>query len=157
MAAVPLADTPVGVDPAAWMAACAAVRAYCGWHVAPIATETVTLDGRGARRYFLPTLRLHSLNTLTVDGLVVMNAEWSEMGEVRGVYSHRLRGIVAEITHGFESCPADILSVLGDIVVAAGREGASAVASGTHSVRFEAALSERHRTMLDQYRLVSVA
>ena len=43
-----------GVDPAAQ----AAVRAYCGWHIAPSLSETLVLDGTGARAFILPTLHL---------------------------------------------------------------------------------------------------
>ena len=36
----------------------AAIRSYCGWHVAPIVEETMTLDYDGGGILTLPTLRL---------------------------------------------------------------------------------------------------
>lgn len=158
MTDVVLADLPDGVDGAAWLSACAAVRSYCGWHVAPLVTETVTLDGRGRCSAFLPTLRLVDLVSITADGSAVGDPEWSSMGEVRGAYSSKLRGIVAEIVHGYEECPADVLKVLREMVAAADRGGVSSVTSGQHQVSFETSSPDsRQRAILDGYRLVSVA
>jgi hypothetical protein len=42
-------------------AAEAAVRAYCGWHIAPAVIEDVVLDGSGTRSLFLRTLRLRDV------------------------------------------------------------------------------------------------
>ena len=39
--------TSVSVTPI--QAAEGAVRRYCGWHIAPVATETLVLDGTGTR------------------------------------------------------------------------------------------------------------
>lgn len=57
------------VDPAFWLrAANAAVRRECGWHVAPVITETLTLDGRGGTRLLLPSLRVHAVIRVLNDG-----------------------------------------------------------------------------------------
>lgn len=42
-------------------AATAAARAYCGWHVTPVLSETLLLDGPGNRSLFLPSLRVVSI------------------------------------------------------------------------------------------------
>ncbi|HQV83153.1 MAG TPA: hypothetical protein PLX57_08610 [Ornithinibacter sp.] len=158
MTDVVLADLPDGVDEAAWLSACATVRAYCGWHVAPLVTETVTLDGRGRCSYFLPTLRLVDLVSLAADGVAVDDPEWSSMGEVRGVHSNKLRGIVAEIVHGLEECPADVLKVLHEMAAAGDRDGVTSVTSGQHQVSFETgAPTSRQRAALNRYRLVGIA
>lgn len=47
-------------------AAQAAVRRYCGWHVSPILQTTLTLDGNGRRELWLPSLKIVSINSLTV-------------------------------------------------------------------------------------------
>ncbi|GAB3889498.1 hypothetical protein [Terrabacter terrigena] len=107
-----LADTPDGVDADAWTAACAAVRAYCGWHVAPSFTESVTLDGPGTGVLLLPTLHLTALADVTNDGAAVSDPEWSQAGMVRGSWTGRYRGITATMTHGYETCPGEILGVL---------------------------------------------
>lgn len=162
MVDVPLAPAPEGVDDDAWAAACAAVRAYCGWHVAPVVTETVTLDGRGRASYFLPTLRLVDLVSVAADGAAVVDPEWSVMGEVRGVYSDLLRGIVAVMEHGYADCPFEVLTVLRELSDSGVPSGATSIAAGPYKVSFgstgtsDAALLPAQRSALDAYRIVQV-
>ena len=60
------------VDPAFWMrAAQAAVRRECGWHVAPVITETLVLDGQGGKLLLLPTLRIVSVTKVVNAGVDV--------------------------------------------------------------------------------------
>jgi hypothetical protein len=112
----PLAAPPSGVDEDAWDAACAAVRAYCGWHVAPSVTEDLTVNGSGSNFQNLPTLHLTALNTLTEDGTLLdpSGFEWSDNGQLwRGQpWTGHFRGIVANITHGYDTCPPEIVGVL---------------------------------------------
>ena len=112
MVDVSLAPAPVGVDQDAWDAACSAVRAYCGWHVAPSVTETVILDGSGSSVQMLPSLHVTDLTSITNDGTLVTDPEWSEAGMVRGCWTGRFRGVTVQMTHGYDECPAEILGVL---------------------------------------------
>jgi hypothetical protein len=112
MVDVPLAAPPEGVDAVAWSAACEAARAYCGWHIAPSVTETVTVDGPGGSILMLPTLHLTDVASITNDGTAVTDPEWSEAGMVRGSWSCRFRGVEVTMTHGYDSCPPEILGVL---------------------------------------------
>lgn len=114
MAAAPLADAPTGVDQEAWDAACAAVRSYCGWHVAPALDDTVTVDGSGSQFVMLPTLRINSISEVTEDASAVTSYEWSESGQLwrSSPWSGHFRGITVAMNHGYEECPADILGVL---------------------------------------------
>jgi hypothetical protein len=74
---------PAGVDEDAWAATVAEVRAFCGWHIAPEVTETLTLDGPGGYVLVLPTLHLVDLVSVTNDGTAVTDpastgtSEWS--------------------------------------------------------------------------------
>ena len=69
-----------------------------------------------------------------------------------------MRGIVAEITHGYEEWPADLTSVALDMIAVDGAlNGVSAVTSGPHQVRYEAPLSSRQAAVLDRYALVALA
>src|SRR5690606_21826214 len=82
--------------------ATAAIRRYCGWHVAPVVTEEVILDGPGGRLLSFPTLRLVSIGALSEDGeaAVVADLEWSELGNVRkrcGRWTDCFRGVTATI------------------------------------------------------------
>lgn len=160
MAGVQLAPTPPGVDEGAWASACAAVRAYCRWHVAPAVTEALTLDGPGGDLMFLPTLRLTDLTSITNDGDVVSSPEWSTSGMVRGAgcWTSKFRGVVAEVTHGYDECPAEVLTVVAEMVASAGRSGVSSVTNHDHQVQFDASmLDRRQRSLLDPYRLVWVS
>ncbi len=54
-------------------AALARARRYCGWHVSPVRTETITVD-RPANNHpylILPTLKIVSLNSITVNDVPV--------------------------------------------------------------------------------------
>lgn len=153
----PLAAAPTGVDADAWTAACAAVRAYCGWHIAPPVTEDVTVDGSGGSIQLLPTLHMTALTSITNDGAVVTDPEWSEAGMVRGSWTSKFRGVTANMTHGFAACPPEIMTVLRAIVASASQGGASSVTSGPHQVQFEQALNSQQRATLDLYRMVTIA
>lgn len=97
------ATLPEGHDADAVDVASAVVRAYCGWHIAPVLTTDVVCDGPGSTTLILPTLRLQSINSCTVsgppdDGIaptvvdLATEVEWSEAGVVRGPFrTKRLR------------------------------------------------------------------
>ena len=100
-------------------AALAAARRYCGWHVTPVVTETVTLDGTGGRLLALPTLRLVSIESLNENGETVdpETLEWSTRGLVlkAGAWTDRLSGITATIEHGFDEAADFDSAVLSSI------------------------------------------
>lgn len=131
----PLAPAPAGVDEAAWGAACGALRSYCGWHVAPSVTEEITVDGPGSLELMLPTMRLTDLQSVIEDGKSVDGLEWSAAGMVRkgARWSSRYRSIVATMTHGWDSCPDDLLGVLTE---AASRGVGGSTYSQVGQVRF---------------------
>lgn len=135
----PLAPAPAGVDPEAWGAACAALRMYCGWHVAPVITEDVLLDGPGAFELMLPTMRLMDLASVTESGVAITDPEWSAKGMVRKGgswatrWTNRYRSITATMTHGYDSCPDDLIGVLTE---AASRGVGGSVFSQVGQVRY---------------------
>lgn len=148
-------------------AAEAAVRAYCGWHIAPSVIENLVLDGSGTRSLFLKTLHLRNVVSAEVSGEVVdvSTLEWSEAGFVRapGIFPDRLRSVKLTIEHGFDAVP-DVAQIIRDI---AGRADASqsyvvreqAGAVGINSsmvapgVSGGVVLMDHERRMLDKYRL----
>ena len=79
----PLADLPVGTDEAAWLAACDAVRGYCEWHIAPSVTETLTLDGPGGSVLHLPSAHVTAVASVTNDGAVIADPQWSASSSSR--------------------------------------------------------------------------
>ena len=157
----PLAPAPAGVDPSAWAAACGAVRGYCGWHIAPSVSETVTVDGPGGSLLLLPTLHLTDLTDVTNDGTAVTDPEWSEAGMVRGSWTSKFRGVKATLTHGYETCPAEVLAVVTDMAKSAVLMGAANVQAGPYSMSplphaaqaGAVGMSDLQRAVLDRYKL----
>lgn len=135
----PLASVPEGVAPEDFYAACAAVRAYCGWHIAPSVTETVTVDGSGGFTQFIPTLHLTDVASIANDGTALTTPEWSEFGMIRfSSYPYgwtcKFRGVVATITHGYDQCPTEILPILTRMARNAGGRQASSESAGGETV-----------------------
>ena len=63
-------------------AASAAIRNFCGWHVAPSASCRAVLDVDGKRSLWLPTRCLTSVTSVTVRGQEVTSYQWSRLGQV---------------------------------------------------------------------------
>lgn len=82
-----------------------AVRNYCGWHIAPIITETLILDGSGAETLFIPTMKIVSIQE-AINGRRALDPttlEWSSDGYLRNGgqrWTERLRGVSITLTHG---------------------------------------------------------
>lgn len=151
--AYPIPDAPAGIDPAQWASAVGAIRDYCGWHIAPEVEETLTVDGPGGHLLVLPTQHVVSVASITNDGTVVTDPEWSASGLVRGGWSSRFRGVVVTMKHGFEEWPAELAAAAQDMVAIAGRDGVTSVtSSGGHQVSWEGQ-AEQHAAALDRYRL----
>lgn len=104
-------------------AATAAVRAYCGWHVTPVVTESITVDVEGCT-VLLPSLHVLDLEALKVDGEDVPRGdgyEWSQTGTLRVHAKRGFRKLEITMTHGYKSAP----DVAGVILAAAARYIAS--------------------------------
>lgn len=161
----PLAAAPAGLDPAAWDAACRAVRTYCGWHVAPSVTQTLVLDGPGGSLLMLPSLLVTDVAEVKNAGTVVADPEWSAAGMVRAHrWTTRFRGVEVTLTHGYEECPEDVLAVLTHMAEqskALKQTGPAGMqVAGPFTMQVSAAalagavgLSGQHRGVLDKYRL----
>lgn len=65
--------------------AVAAIEDYCGWHVAPVREETVEVESDGSGVVFLPTLRIESISSVTVNDepVTVERGDWSRVGRLR--------------------------------------------------------------------------
>lgn len=143
-----LPDLFEGVDPVAQ----SVIRGYCGWHIAPAVTETVTVDGSGGTIQSLPTLHLTAL-TITNDGRPVADPEWSEVGVVRGNWTSKFRGVEATMTHGYEECPAEVRAVAARLVAAEkmAAAGGGSVRVGQVQVTAAKAATSRLDTTGDSY------
>lgn len=118
----PIADivpATTQVDAAFWMrAAQGAIRRECGWHVAPIITETLVVDGSGGTELLLPSLRILELVEVLNDGQdVTEHVKFSPDSGIIGLrsgWSCELGGVSVRLLHGYE--PAEVPDVAGLIV-----------------------------------------
>lgn len=99
-------------------AAAESVRAYCGWHVTPVRTETLVVDDDGTGTVLLPSGRVTDVLSVARDGAALDLAEvqWNEDGVLRfpaRCGRGRLRGLAVEVTHGYTE--AEAAAVLGVI------------------------------------------
>lgn len=107
-------------DPQAHLdAALAAIRAYVGWHIAPVRTETVAVDiPPWSRGVGLPTLCLLAVVPVDQDGIpfdLEPALEWTRSGlvtwpcDLAGTY-YDARPTTAwlTITHGYPALPAEV-------------------------------------------------
>lgn len=119
-----------GDDAAALAAAQAEIVNFCRWHICPVVTEDLVVDGTGTTVQTLPTLKLTAVNTLTEKRMPFGSAlvalvpdvdfEWSENGTLvknpfaagcLTSWTPRRRGILANITHGYAALSADVRAV----------------------------------------------
>lgn len=105
-------------------AATAMVRSYCGWHLTPPRTETVTVRSTGSACYLLPSLYVTAIAAVSYgpDLLVpVLDYSWSTFGVVdllpNGPYFSNLVAasgpvdIAVTFTHGLDAVP-DVAAVI---------------------------------------------
>jgi hypothetical protein len=116
------------VAPAPTDQAVAAVRSYCGWHIAPSRTETLTLDGPGGNVLCLPSLHVTDVLSVTEDENLLdpaLDYNWSEAGVLRrswatgywsgysgSWWSCAMRGIRVELTHGYDEWPVELAGII---------------------------------------------
>lgn len=151
--------------------ASAAIRRFCGWHVAPQINETVTLDGEGGRVLSLRTKHLAVVHSVTARG-VAYGADsygWSEIGNIElysGCFPHRYRSIAVEMEHGYDLADVeDVKQIVKQVCAAAisspmgaTREQAGAVsvqwATTAPNVAGGLSLLQRDLDVLSRFRLI---
>jgi hypothetical protein len=121
-------------------AAVATVREEAGWHIAPVITETVTLDGPASGILMLPTRRVTAILSVTDDGVLVDPTEFylREGGYLQRRYSRwGGRKMTVEFTHGFDACPDTLLPIIAERARTLARGGVVRQESlGSRSVSF---------------------
>ena len=108
-----------GRIPGAIAAASAAIRSFCGWHVAPALDCSITLDGE-AGDIWLPTCALNSVASATVNGAEVEVVGHNRRGRVRlASKTCGLGNVTVDYNAGFDSNIApDLVSIVAKRVVA---------------------------------------
>lgn len=165
MTSIPPIVGPGPRPPQFWLdAAQGAVRRFCGWHVAPVITETIRLDGTGQRTLLIPSGRILEVTAATSDGrdvLAQVDVSGKGMLELRdgGLWSARLGGISITLRHGYD--PTEVPDVAGVIATAAARGGGpggqiASQAVGPANVRYtgnDIQLLQTELATLEPYRL----
>lgn len=121
-------------------AAAAGVRGDADWHIAPRMTETVRVVLRGGERdtLVLPHTRDMAgapvvVNSVTGNGVLLGGWDYAEGCVVRSSLGWRAyRSVLVSITHGFVTCPPDLLPVLATRAQAAKSPRDSRVSSFTN-------------------------
>ena len=154
---------------AALDAATAAVRAYCGWHVTPEVTETVTVDVEGCT-VLLPSLYVTDVTEVRAEGEVVDAAgyEWSAAGILRVHAKRGFRTLEVTMTHGYAEAPDVAEVVLRAAARSTAVNGSDGAAFPLKSVQVGqvsegyavptswaggSALTDEDRAVLDRYKL----
>lgn len=147
------------------LAAGEAVRGACGWHVAPWREDDVTtVDGVGGRFVLLPTLGLTDVssveNMADVDNPVAITGYRLPTGSTRfraGVLDMATGWPTADLqvtfSHGYESCPPDLLSVVAELCEAISRGDLSQRTLGDQSESWRDQLTANSQRVLAKYRI----
>ncbi|PTR42034.1 hypothetical protein C8K38_111203 [Rhodococcus sp. OK611] len=147
-----------GIDELSLAAAISEVRGYCGWHIAPQRTETLTLDGSGLSVLLLPTMQVASIAGVTESGVALDAAayEWSEKGMLRkrSGWTDRWRGVEVTLAHGYDAAPAEIKRLILASAAAQIDDGAAGSAEKVGPFEFSVAQLQPHQlAILNRYRL----
>lgn len=93
----------------------AAVRSYCGWHIAPSRTEELTLDAQWSSVLMVPSLYVTDVSAVTDDGTLadVTGYTWRQNGTIElhsGYWTNRK--VVVALTHGYDEVPLEVEGVV---------------------------------------------
>lgn len=93
----------------------ALVRSFCGWHIAPSRTETVSVRGRGSKTLLLPSLHVTAIASVTDDGALLVDDEdytWSDAGVITHESTFGTGLVTVAFTHGHTTPPAEVEAIV---------------------------------------------
>ena len=94
------------------------IRVLCGWHIAPEVTSTLVLDSPGGIVLRLPTGHVTEVTEVTdltgTEERALTGWRWSAHGMLSrpGGFPSGFRAVRVVMTHGYPTCPPDLLAVL---------------------------------------------
>lgn len=100
--------------------AVALVRRVAGWHIAPVVTETLTLDSEGGRTLLLPSLRVTSVTEVrdvsssTPRVLTDWRLSSSGMLSRPGGWPEGFSTVEVDLSHGYDEWPSELLRVVAE-------------------------------------------
>lgn len=115
-------------DDDAVSAASGIIRTYCGWHIYPSLTFTLTMDGKGGEFFFLPSKYVTAVTALSVtdsDGTVTAlvdgtDYQWNQQGVLERIslngygttcWPWTLQSVTVSFTHGYDTPPDEITAL----------------------------------------------
>lgn len=138
----------------------AAVRAYAGWHIAPVRTDTIKLPVNGGPIIVLPTRMLRSVASVTINGQTIDRWTWREYGTLFRWRWWPPGDAVVTFTHGYDDVP-DLHGVIRDVAARAVGTGpfvqVGQVRVGTDKATgmpLGATLTEDEKAAIEPYRLM---
>ncbi|KUH90624.1 hypothetical protein [Mycobacterium sp. IS-1556] len=149
-------------------AALAKARRWCGWHVSPVRTETLTLDGSGSLVLEVPTLKIVSLTSVSEGGTAVDLAEVHQSHDTPGLlvrttpWTCEWGAVEVTLTHGFTAAEAQdwreaVLAMVDQATLNVGTGAAGSVVSQkVDDVEYSWSNAALGTTALDSYRLLPV-
>lgn len=123
-----------------------AIRSETGWHIAPTATETLTLDSPGGSALMLPTLHLLEVTEVRDvsghDPVVLTGWRKSTSGFLTlpcGYWPQGPQTVEVDVVHGYDACPLELLPVIArrtrdGLATSAGQVRLGSLSIGTTSV-----------------------
>lgn len=129
------------------------IRTECEWHIAPVITTSLKIRSGGADTVLLPTLRLLEVEEVTSStGEPVTGWEELENGvlERRGGFP---RFINVRFRHGYDKCPAELLSVIAERAVSGSAGRISQESLGSRSVSLESGYDSVSMSVIQKYKL----
>lgn len=100
-------------------AAVGSVRREAGWHIAPTVTETLTVDSRGGRWLMLPTMNLTAVTAVRdISGdtpETLTGWKFKRAGMLYLATGWKCDAVIeVDVTHGYATPPAELLSVIAE-------------------------------------------
>lgn len=134
----------------------AAVRSWCGWHVAPRVSETVSLEGDGGRVLLLPSLLVADVTEIRGEsGEVQSGYKWRPNGVLRGCWTNEELYEV-DFVHGYVIMPIELQAIIDDIDAAGLGKSVKRQSAGPFLLEFGADLDAQPisvRSVIDRYKL----
>lgn len=90
------------------------IRAYCGWHIAPVVTETFTVVAPYGCALILPTLKLNAVTSIMEDGaeVALSSVVVREAGIIWRAAGWFRTPVVVVAEHGYDDFPLELADAM---------------------------------------------
>ena len=142
------------------VAAEAAARSYCGWHIAPSRTDTVRVYASPSNApILLPSLYVTAIVSVTDQGTLLDPTayDFETCGILRRIDGRCWAtgtGVVQVVfTHGYTTAPADVTEAIQALAAVSGQGGVRQRTAGPFSESYVGDLSPLSHGALSRYRI----